>query len=169
MTTDGTYLELDGHPAVRFERRYPHSTRRVWRAIIDPDESRHWFPSTLVIEERVGEVVQFADDPNQPDSSGRVLAYEPPHRLEFTWGGDEIHFALTDDGGGCVLTLTNVLEATDTAARNAAGWTVCLRELDRLLAGTSGDAQPWQPIYDAYVAAGMPHGAAIPGASRRLH
>ena len=33
QTTDnGTYLEIDGRPAVRFERIYDHPVARVWAA-----------------------------------------------------------------------------------------------------------------------------------------
>ena len=169
MNQPGEYLELDGKPAVRFERRYPHPVQRVWQAIVDPEDSRHWFPSKLVIEKRVGGVVDFSDDPHQADGFGRVLAFEPPHRLHFSWGEDELHFDLSTDGDGCVLRLTNVLAAADTAARNASGWTVCLSELDKLIAGAPG-AGPhsdeanagFETVYDDYIAAGMPHGAPIP-------
>ena len=51
-----------------------------------------------------------------------------------------------------MLTLLNVLEARDTAARNAAGWTVCLAELEKHLCGDPGDgphsaaAEPWREL-----------------------
>ena len=63
----------------------------------------------------------------------------------------------------------HVLEARDAAARNAAGWTVCLAELEKHLRGDPADgphsaaAEPWQEHYAAYVAAGVPSGAPIPG------
>jgi hypothetical protein len=69
---------------------------------------------------------------------------------------------------GCQLTLINVLEARNTAARNAAGWTVCLAELDKHLRGEvvhgphSDTAEPWREHYDVYIADGMPYGAEIP-------
>jgi hypothetical protein len=80
-----------------------------------------------------------------------------------------LHFALEARAdGGSVLTLTDVLEARDAAARNAAGWTVCLAELGKHLAGQVSDgphshtAESWQEHYEACVAAGMPSGAYIP-------
>lgn len=168
MSSSGTYLELDGRPAVRLERRYGHPVERVWAAIINPDETRHWFPSTLVVEPRAGGVVEFSGDPHTPDSTGTVLAFDPPHRLEFTWGGAEVRFSLAPDGDGCVLTLINVLEATDTAARNAAGWTVCVLELDKFLNGVpatgphGGTTAPFEQIYQEFVRTGVPSGAPIP-------
>ncbi|EST37515.1 hypothetical protein N566_12625 [Streptomycetaceae bacterium MP113-05] len=167
----GVFTEHDGRPAVRFQRRYPHAVERVWAAVSEPAGLAHWFPSTVRIEPRAGGAIEFADDPNTEPATGEVLRYEPPHALSFTWGGAELHFELAPDGkDGCTLTLTNVLEARDTAARNAAGWTVCLAELDKSLAGAAtwgphGEhAEPWEPLYDAYVTDGMPHGAPIPRA-----
>ena len=172
-TTDlGTYIEHNGRPAVRFVRTYPHPIARVWSAITDADELRHWFPSTARIELRVGGAVEFSGDPYMEDSNGAVLACDPPHRLAFSWGDDELHYQLEDLGESqCRLTFINVLHERNTAARNGAGWTVCLAELDRWLAGQPSDgphsesALPWQPVYDAYVAAGVPSGAEIPSAS----
>lgn len=169
MTDRGTYIEHDGHPAVRFVRRYPHPAERVWAAVSESGELARWFPSHVEIERRVGGRITFSGDPNMPPSSGTVLAYDPPRLLAFTWGGDELHLTVEPDGpGACTLTLVNVLEARDTAARNAAGWAVCLGELDKHLGGDSADgphsatAQPWQEHYAAYVAAGVPAGAPVP-------
>jgi uncharacterized protein YndB with AHSA1/START domain len=171
MMDRGTFIEHDGRPAVRFTRSYPHPVERVWAAVSEPEGLAHWFPSRVTIEPREGGVIEFADDPHTEPTTGEVLRYEPPRALSFTWGGDELHVELAPDGdAGCTLTLINVLEARDTAARNAAGWTVCLAELDKSLAGaaTTGphgaQAEPWEPLYDAYVAEGMPHGAPIPRA-----
>lgn len=167
----GTFTDHEGRPAVRFERTYDHPVERVWAAVSEPEGLARWFPSTVRIEPRAGGVIEFEGDPHMEPTSGTVLRYEPPHAFSFTWGGDELHFELAPEGdSGCTLTLINVLEARDTAARNAAGWTVCLAELDQSLTGAAssgphGDlAEPWKPVYDAYVADGMPHGAQIPGA-----
>jgi uncharacterized protein YndB with AHSA1/START domain len=164
-----TYSEDGGRPSVRFERTYSHPIERVWTAITDPVELRSWFPSSVLIEPRVGGVVTFSDDPYAEDTTGTVLAYEPPARLAFTWGADELYFDLEVLGPGeCRLTLVNVLAERDAAARNAAGWTVCVGELDKLLAGTPGDGPhsdsvpPFAPIYDGYIAREFPFGAAVP-------
>ncbi len=166
---DGIFAEHEGRPAVRFRRSYDHPVERLWQAITDPDELPRWFPSKVTIEPKVGGTVEFSGDPNLPSFTGTVLEYEPPHRLAYSWGADELHFQLEPAGErGCVLTLTNVLEARDTAARNAAGWEVCLAELDKLTAGAASDGphravSAWRQHYEGYVTAGMPSGAAIPG------
>jgi hypothetical protein len=146
------YITYDGRPAVLFQRSYPY------------------FPSRVSIEPRQGGTIRFSGDPNLDASPGTVLAFHPPQRLAFSWGGDDLHFALaaTDDAG-CSLTLINVLEAPDAAARNAAGWSVCLAQLTTLLAtgaaaGPHGDVGgSWRSYYDEYLADGLPAGAPIPG------
>jgi len=168
-TDRGTYLELGDRPAVRFARQYPHSIERVWSSIATTEGLGQWFPAAVTIDLRVGGQVLFSGDPHTDDYAGTVLTCDPPHRLAFTWGGDEVHLELEElDSGRCRLTLVNVLEQRDTAARNAAGWSVCLGELDRYLAGReaagphSASAPPWRPLYESYVAAGLPSGAPIP-------
>jgi uncharacterized protein YndB with AHSA1/START domain len=74
-----------------------------------------------------------------------VTAWDPPHRLAFTWGEDTIGFALTPTDGGTTFVLTEEL-GRSIAARNAAGWEVCL---DRLVEGVAGE--DWQPRFDRYV------------------
>jgi uncharacterized protein YndB with AHSA1/START domain len=167
----GTYIEHDGRPAVRFQRTYPYPVERLWAAVTEPSELAHWFPSAVRMDTHAGGTVEFSGDPNIERSSGTVLVYEPPRRLAFTWGGDELHFEIDPADGGCTFTLINVLEAKNTAARNAAGWTVCLAELSKHLEGVtaagphSESAGSFRPVYDEYVASGMPSGAPVPGMS----
>ena len=165
----GTYVELDGRPAVRFVRTYPHSIDRVWSAVTNPNELRHWFPSSVDVELKAGGTIRFSGDPYTDDRTGTVLACDPPRRLAFTWADDELHFELEALGAGqCRFTLTNILSERNAAARNASGWTVCLNELRKHLAGERTDGPhsastlPFQPLYDAHVAAGLPSGAEIP-------
>jgi hypothetical protein len=101
---------------------------------------------------------------------GEVLALDPPRRFHFTWGPDELRFDLEplDDGSGCLLRLTDVLSESEKAARDAAGWSVCLDTLDDHLAGVPTEApgtrpsSAWQKYYDQYREQGMPAGAEIP-------
>lgn len=166
---DGVYIIVKDRPAVRFEREYAHPIHEVWQAVVDPSQARQWFPSTLVFEPEVGGSVRFTGDPHIADGDGVVLEYDPPHVLSFSWGDGEVHIALTPLGDErCRFILTNVLAAGNEAARNAAGWEVCLGELDKVIRGqeTNGPhadtAIDWQTSYDAYVQSGMPAGATIP-------
>src|SRR5215212_2475411 len=54
MSEHGTYTTDDGRPAVRFERRLAHPVEHVWRRLTEPEELRHWFPSSVEFELRVG-------------------------------------------------------------------------------------------------------------------
>ncbi|KGJ79163.1 hypothetical protein GY21_05795 [Cryobacterium roopkundense] len=167
------FISHDGRPAIRIERALPHSVVRMWDALTKPEQSRTWFPSELTVEPRVGGVVGFAGDPHMPNSVGTVLAIEPPRLLSFTWGGNELRFelrAVSDQQVDRVL--TNVLEAENEAARNAAGWDVCLTELERYVNGVESggphgtSALSWQERYEHFVALGIPAGAEVPGAAR---
>ncbi|MER6385625.1 SRPBCC family protein [Streptomyces sp. NPDC001250] len=167
----GTYLTLDdGRPAVRFSRTYDHPVDRVWRFVTDPDELEQWFPFRAEMELRPGGTIRFSGDPDTPDFTGRMLAVDPPRHLSFEWGGDELRFDLEAVGAQRTrFTLTNVLGETDTAARNGAGWEVCLSALDAKARGEhfegphAGLNAPWKQFYDAYITAGVPSGAPVPG------
>ncbi|MEU9380849.1 SRPBCC family protein [Streptomyces sp. NPDC048279] len=167
----GTCLTLDdGRFAVRFTRTYDHPAQRVWLFVNDPDESARWFPSRLDIEPRDGGTVRFSGDPRQANATGTVLAFDEPRHLSFTWGGDEGRFDLAAlDAKRTRFTLTQVLAEQNAAAPNGAGWEVCLLALDALARGEghagphSEDAADWREFYDAYLDAGVPSGAPIPG------
>jgi uncharacterized protein YndB with AHSA1/START domain len=168
----GTFAEHEGRPSVRFQHTYNHPIERVWAAVVEPSELTHWFPSAVELDPQVGGQITFSGDPHAEPTAGRILVFDPPHHLAFTWGAEELHFELeTVEPGRCRFTLTDVLEARDAAARNAAGWSVCLGELTKHLGGQlaagphSATAEPWQGLYDDYVAAGMPSGAFIPSAT----
>ncbi|WP_055489280.1 SRPBCC family protein [Streptomyces sp. TP-A0356] len=168
----GMYLTLDdGRRAVRFSRVYDLPIDRVWRFVTDPDELAQWFPSRAEFDLRPGGTVRFSGDPNMPESTGTVIAVDPPRHLSFEWGGDEVRFDLEElDDKSTRFTLTNVLAEQNTAARNSAGWEVCLRALDAKARGErfegphAGANAPWKEYYEGYVAAGVPSGAPIPGA-----
>jgi uncharacterized protein YndB with AHSA1/START domain len=114
---------------------------------------RSWFPTRIEIDEwKVGAALthHFEDHDIDP-LPGRVLAWDPPHRVRFTWGDDTIGFDLREaPDGGTVLVLTEELSANH-AARNAAGWDTCL---DRLELGEA--AESWQPRFERYAAAFEP-------------
>ncbi|MFF4545020.1 SRPBCC family protein [Streptomyces sp. NPDC001435] len=167
----GTFVTLDdGRPAVRFTRVYDHPLDRVWHFVTDPGELAQWFPSRADMELRPGGTIRFSGDPSMPESTGRVLAVNPPRHLSFEWGGDELRFDLEEaEGGRTRFTLTNVLGAENTAARNGAGWEVCLAALDARARGElfegphAGASAPWKEFYAGYIEAGVPSGAPVPG------
>ena len=170
-TDDGTYLEIDGRPAVRFERVYPHPLDRVWRAVTDPAEMRHWFPSPEVSIDRPARAARSRSPatPTPPTQDHtKVLAWEPPHRFSFEWEDDELHFTLSEHDDGCRLELVNILSTDGAAARNAAGWEICLGHLDRVVDGTwapspdDGGMAEFLPVLDKYKSRGLPDDGWLP-------
>jgi uncharacterized protein YndB with AHSA1/START domain len=146
-------LVLDGaRPAVRLERHLPDPPSVVWRALTEPEQLRSWFPCDVVIaggQWEVGAALTFPFPSEVIDMTltGEVLAVDEPNALAFTWGEDKLRFELSDADGGTRLVLIDELPAS-AAARNAAGWEVCL---DRL-AGLDRGPDAWQPHFDAYAA-----------------
>jgi uncharacterized protein YndB with AHSA1/START domain len=169
-TDDGTYLEIDGRPAVRFERIYDHPVARVWAAVTDPDEMRHWFPSPEVeYDARTGGWITVSGDPYSPTpKTSRVLVWEPPHRFALEWEDDELHLTLSEHARGCRLELVNILSTPGAGARNAAGWEMCLDLLDGVVAGSrdgsASDAgmEEFLPVLEKYKALGVPDDGWLP-------
>ena len=154
-----------GDGALRFERRYPHPIEKVWRAISEPGELAGWFPCSVAYDElRVGAAVRFVfgDEVGAMELDGEITAAEAPRLLAFTWGPDELRFELEPDGEGTLLRFTDVLGEQDKAARDAAGWEVCLARLGQSLAGEEIQPPDWQGFYEQYEGLGFPAGAPIP-------
>ncbi|MDA0182684.1 SRPBCC domain-containing protein [Solirubrobacter phytolaccae] len=118
--TEPVYLTDGARPAVRVERRYAHPIEAVWKAVTSPEGLAAWFPVPATFELRAGGVVDYGDD------TGEVLEVEPPHRLVFTWGGNQLEFALRADGDGTVFVLTHAFDDRGGAASFASGWEGCL-------------------------------------------
>jgi uncharacterized protein YndB with AHSA1/START domain len=173
----GAYDTIENRPALRFERRLSHPVDVVWRAITESDELVHWFPSRVQVDElRPGAEMtfRFEDMPLEDvptTMSGRVTDFDPPRCFAFYWGDDHLRFELepsADSENACLLRLTVLLDESEKAARDSAGWHVCLDRLERRLAGDDGPAatgasEDWRGLYDEYQRRGAPAGAPVPG------
>jgi uncharacterized protein YndB with AHSA1/START domain len=131
-----TYANVSDRPTLHFERRLEHPVAKVWRAISDPSELAHWFPSRVEGEIRAGGRLSFHFEDMPLDApttmAGTVTEVDPPRVLAFYWGADHLRFELEPlDAGGCLLRFTVVLDTEDKAARDAAGWHQCLDGLGR--------------------------------------
>ena len=147
--TEATLTCAGAKPVLRFERFLPRPIEEVWRAVTDPVEMRSWFPTRIEIDrwELGATLAHHFEDPSLGALPGIVLECSAPHRLVFTWGEDTIGFQLSAADGGTTFVLTEVLGASK-AARNAAGWEVCL---ERLVVGTVGEG--WTSRFERYSAA----------------
>lgn len=174
---EGTFQIVAGRPTLRFERRLKHPIEKVWRALTDPVELEHWFPTRIesvsaadadpfvpggklrfpfrAAKELDGEVI--------PDFEGEILELDPPRLLAYTWADDVLRFELIPDGDGCLLVFTDTFTEHGKAARDGAGWHVCLDGLAARLDGAEPPAEDsWRGRYENYVAVFGPEASTAP-------
>src|SRR6266550_4009539 len=152
---DGTLLRDRGRWAIRFERHLRHPVERVWRAVTEPAELAHWFPGEVDVDLTVGGKITFTQpdldiDPELTPTYGEVTELDPPLLFAFTWGDQPLRFELMPDGDGCVLVFTQTFDNRAAAPRFAAGWTVCLANLDAALDGATPASGDWHDLHERY-------------------
>ena len=131
-----TLLEDGGRTCLRFERVLAHPREKVWRALTAASELAAWHPSPFEFEPRVGGRVTFNSELGGPEMpEGEVREYDPPTALAYTWGEDLLRWELAEHPDGCVLVLTHAFDDRFKAARDAAGWDLCLEALPAALEG----------------------------------
>jgi len=146
-------MSAEGRPILRFERHLSRRPSAVWRALTQPDELNAWFPCDIITEEwEVGASLRFVFGGGEGfDLHGTVLECDPPNTLAFTWGEETLRFELTEVDGGTWMVFTDELDPS-IAARNAAGWDVCLERLE----GNPTHDDLWRVRFDRYVDAFVP-------------
>ncbi|HWH21102.1 MAG TPA: SRPBCC family protein [Solirubrobacterales bacterium] len=159
-----TLEEIDGRPALRFERVLAHPPERVWRALTDTDEMFTWHPTPARFEPRVGGRVDWHPDGHVADMpDNEVTDWDPPRLLGYTWAKegerpDHLRWELRPHDDGCVLILVHTFDDRLKAARDGAGWHVCLDALAEEMDGGApeppgGDPDvpgPWTALNDEY-------------------
>jgi uncharacterized protein YndB with AHSA1/START domain len=166
------YESIDGRPALRFERRIGHPVDAVWSALTEPDQLKRWFPNLVAGEMKAGGRLKFTFvEQDLPAMEGEITAFDPPRSLAFYWGEDHLSFELepVDGEARTGLRFTVLLDSADKAARDGAGWHVCLDGLEAGLDGADeqkihGITAAWRRHYEEYAARGFPASAPIPGA-----
>jgi uncharacterized protein YndB with AHSA1/START domain len=131
----------DGRPTLRFERGYAHPPAKVWRAITERDQLRHWFVQVLdydrmEFDPAPGAAVVFTPQAEYAAlgvGRGTVTAYDPPRLLEYTWDNETLRWELEPDGTGCRLVFTNTFDDREAASGLDAGWQAGLDLLADLL------------------------------------
>jgi uncharacterized protein YndB with AHSA1/START domain len=172
MTSDdmATVLRDGDRVGLRYHRPLRHPPEKVWRAITESTNLRHWLPCDIVGERRAGADIELPFWPDQvetyeleqPVLTGRILTWEPTSVFEWTWEGDVLRFELAPRGGGTDLTFTTWFADPDVAGGAGAGYHICLDHLARLLDGDTGraltdpvvrtDVEQWEPRYAELVA-----------------
>lgn len=145
----------DGRWQLRFVRTLAHSPDRVWRAITEPEHLAAWFPTTIEGERKAGAPLRFSFPSGEAEAfDGEILVYQPPHVLEFRWGTDTLRLELQAVEAGTRLTLIDTLDQRGKAARDGAGWHVCLDSLEAHLQGQPDARQrmaTWGDVHPHYV------------------
>src|SRR5690349_13474313 len=136
----GTLVKLAGKEAVRYERVYAHAPDRVWRALVEPDSIKAWFPTSIeglkeaAASQRVGAKLKFVFPGNDgPPQDGELKVCDPPRLLEYTWGDELLRFELSEAGKGCKLVFFATVSERSQAPRDATGWHFCLDNLEKNL------------------------------------
>jgi uncharacterized protein YndB with AHSA1/START domain len=165
-TTYGALDQLDeGRWQLRFTRSLPHPQDKVWRAVTEPEHLAHWFPTTIEGERAPGARLTFSfPEGKMPPMEGEMLAWEPPSLMEFRWGTDIVRLELRPIGEGTVLTLLDTVDEHGKAARDAAGWHVCLDSLTAHLSGRQDARETmgkWKEVHPHYVETFGPEAATI--------
>jgi uncharacterized protein YndB with AHSA1/START domain len=124
-------LERDGELCVlRYRRVLPQRPETVWRALTEDAHLAGWFPTTIEGERSRGAPLRFSFRNGEAASfDGEMLVVDPPSVLELRWGDDTLRFEVGSEGAGSVLSLTVTFPEYGKAARDAAGWHVCLDQL----------------------------------------
>ncbi|MGA7418688.1 MAG: SRPBCC family protein [Acidimicrobiales bacterium] len=163
--TDGVLEQKDNRWRLRFTRPLPQPPETVWRAITESEHLEAWFPQRIVGEWAVGAPLRFESRGGEfPPFDGEVLAYEPGSTIEFRWGTDLIRLEVAPTESGCTLTLVDTIDELGKAARDGAGWHVCLDALGHHLAGTGPPGtvgERWSVVHEGYVERFGPEAATI--------
>ncbi len=161
---------------LRYERRLAHPRERVWRAITEDADLAAWFPTTIEGPRRAGAKLHFSFRHGEGQAfDGEMLAFVPPSLLELRWADDVLRFELESEvENETVLHLRVIFSEHGKAARDAAGWHVCLEGLVLACDGAgAGDgagaaaappgdpADRWRAVHRGYVERFGPEASAI--------
>jgi uncharacterized protein YndB with AHSA1/START domain len=145
-----------------FIRHLRHPPAKVWAALTNPDQLRHWAPfdPDRDLATSGPATLRMIDGQTVESFPADVRRAVAPSLLEYTWGDDMLRWELAPDGTGTRLTLSHTVESPDWVPRTAAGWHLCLAVAERLLDGKAigrivgRDAKKygWEKLHDAYAA-----------------
>jgi uncharacterized protein YndB with AHSA1/START domain len=154
----GSLERADDVSILRYERRLAHPRERVWQAITVDADLAAWFPTTVEGPRRAGAALHFSFRQGEGQSfDGEMLAFVPPSLMELRWADDILRFELDSEGDDdTILRLTVTFTEYGKAARDAAGWQVCLERLVLASAGAGAElpwdpAERWRVVHQEYV------------------
>jgi uncharacterized protein YndB with AHSA1/START domain len=152
----GTFERHGNDVDLRYERHYPRPIETVWAALTEPARLGDWVGAALVEPHAGGRYELFVGG-SRP-MIGRVLTWEPPRLLEFSWNtGDGpatvVRCELTPDGDGTRLVFMHKGVGFDWIALVLPGWHIHLERLAGLMSGqVQPDSMPrWRELQTAYL------------------
>jgi uncharacterized protein YndB with AHSA1/START domain len=167
MTQDeyGTVERVGDVSVLRFRRRLEHPRDKVWAALTENEHLDGWFPTTIEGVRVAGGALHFSFREGEEEPfDGEMTAFDPPSLMELRWSDDLLRFELVADGSGCLLSLTVTFPEYGKAARDAAGWHVCLEQLAFVCASASlpwASPERWREVHPRYVERLGPEASAI--------
>lgn len=167
MTQDeyGTLERVGDVSILRFRRRLEHPPDLVWAALTENEHLEGWFPTTIEGARVAGGALHFSFREGEGEPfDGEMTAFDPPSLMELRWSDDLLRFELVADGSGCLLSLTVTFPEYGKAARDAAGWHVCLEQLAFVCGSASPPWAPperWREVHPRYVERLGPEASAI--------
>jgi uncharacterized protein YndB with AHSA1/START domain len=157
---DGRRTEVEGRPALRFERRLAKQAAEVWSALVQPEALKRWLQAEATIDPHPGGRFHLVLGGGSSHVQGTILRWEPPRMLEYTWpesnagAGSVVRFEVFDESPGSRLVLTHILPDGRDLADFASGWHWHLDALERALEGEACafDRPRWAALKRAYAA-----------------
>ncbi len=131
------------------KRWLPGKRERVWDYLADSDLRRKWLASGDMLPTPGHKfTLTWRNDDLSPDASApegksgnhsmdsEIVTFDPPKRLEFTWGKGTVTFVLEQKGEKTLLTLTHTgIETRSGKVGISTGWHA---HLDLLVADVAG-------------------------------
>jgi uncharacterized protein YndB with AHSA1/START domain len=166
----GTLERVGNRAVLRYRRRLAHPREKVWRALTEDQHLAEWFPTTIEGERASGAPLHFSFRKSEGEPfDGEMRVFDPPSVMELLWAEDVLRFELLSEGAACLLLLTVTFPEYGKAARDGAGWHVCLEQLAYVVDGGAPPPQSpnrWRTVHRDYVERLGPEASAIgpPGA-----
>ncbi len=149
MTTPlGSLTYDDADSVITFERTFPVTPERLWRAIATQDGLGTWL-ATGRFDGRQGGSVRFEFNEDQT-VTGEILVWDPYSELTHTWNiNDEIPstvtYRISETSDGSQLTLTHRRLPAEMAGGYTPGWHAYLDRLDQAINGDP--VESWDELF----------------------
>jgi uncharacterized protein YndB with AHSA1/START domain len=155
----GRRIDIDGAPALIFQRELEHRPEALWAVLTEPAGLASWLQAEAVIEPAVGGCFCLVFGNGGSVVNGTITQFQPPRLLEYTWpdsaanGDSRIRFDLRPDGPGTLLILTHILTGGSDMAGFGSGWHWHLDQLDAAVDGETRafNHAAWESLHKVYV------------------